>query len=198
VKLTKEGYEAFRETVTLAEAEPSRAIAAEMKTGSVTVVLKVDPPPTVWVDGKPWAGERTRITGLSAGEEHRVVLSAAGYQAKTLTIVAQQGETKIVEERLIKADPSAAASSAPATPPKEDKPAEPAAAGGTGTIRVAAKGGFCNVTVNGAAYGPTPTQATVPAGTARVSCKPADGPAQSQAVVVAAGQIARVSFKLDP
>jgi serine/threonine-protein kinase len=70
-------------------------------------------------------------------------------------------------------------------------------AAGPGKIRVGAKGGFCNVTVNGTPYGPTPVEAVVPSGTARVSCKPANGPAMSQSVAVAAGDTARVSFKID-
>ncbi len=191
IKLTKEGLEAYRETIRLSDAEPSKKITAEMKTGSVTVVINVDPPPTVWVDGKPWAGERTKITGLSAGEEHRIVLSAQGFQAKTITINAQQGETKTIEDRLVKEVPGAAA----ATGGGETKP--PASSGGTGTIRIGAKGGYCNVTVNGASLGPTPTEATVAAGPARVTCKPANGPSMTQGVTVVAGQIARVSFKIE-
>jgi serine/threonine protein kinase len=193
IKLTKEGLEAYRETARLTEAAPTKTISTEMKTGSVTVVLNVDPPATVWVDGKPWVGERTKITGLSAGEEHRIVLSAQGYVAKTVAITAQQGETKTVDEKLVKGDASQAA---PAS--TGDKPAAPvAASGGSGTIRIGAKGGYCNVSVNGTPYGPTPTEATVAAGPARVTCKPASGPSMTQGVTVVAGQIARVSFKIE-
>ena len=67
---------------------------------------------------------------------------------------------------------------------------------GTGTVRVGAKGGFCNVTINGAGYGPTPTQATVPAGTARVTCTPDGGGAMSQSVQVEPGGTARVGFAI--
>ena len=85
VKLTKEGLEAYRETLTLTSGTPSMAIAVEMKAGSFTVVLKVEPPPTVWVDGKPWKGERDKIDGLSADEEHKIVLAANGFTPKTIT-----------------------------------------------------------------------------------------------------------------
>ena len=64
-------------------------------------------------------------------------------------------------------------------------------------MRVGAKGGFCNVTVNGTSYGPTPVEAVVPSGSVRVSCKPASGPAQHQSVTVGPGETARVSFKVD-
>ena len=187
VKLTKEGLEAYREAVTLTDAAPGKVISATMKAGSVTVVLKIDPPANVTLDGKSWKGDREKLTGVSAGEEHKIALVAAGYQTKTLTFTANQDETKTFTEKLAKADPSA-------TP---DKPAEPTAAAGPATVRVNAKGGFCNVSVNGTSYGPTPTQATVTSGVVRVSCKPPSGPAQSQTVTVGAGGTAKVSFRID-
>lgn len=193
LKLTKEGFEAYRESVTLSDKEAAKKVAAEMKTGSVTVLLKIDPPATVWLDGKPWKGDRTKIEGLSAGEEHKIVLSASGYAAKTIAFTAQQGETKKITETLQKADPNAAP--AGADKPASDKPA--AAGGGSAKVRVGAKGGFCNVTVNGTSYGPTPVEAVVNAGTVRVSCKPASGASMSQSVQVGAGETARVSFKVE-
>ncbi|MCC6558153.1 MAG: serine/threonine protein kinase [Polyangiaceae bacterium] len=185
VKLTKDGLEPYRETVTLTEAAPSKSISKEMAAGSVTVVLKVTPAPAVWIDGKPWKGKGGRIENVTALEEHKIVLSASGYVAKTVSFVAQPGETKVIEEQLLKPEPGGAGTS------------QPAGGGAQGKVRVGAKGGFCNVIVNGTPYGPTPVEATVPAGTARITCKPADGPAQSQAVKVSAGETARVSFKLD-
>ncbi len=65
-------------------------------------------------------------------------------------------------------------------------------------MRVGAKGGFCNVTINGASFGATPVEASVQSGTVRVSCKPANGPAMSQAIQVAPGETGKVSFKVDP
>jgi serine/threonine-protein kinase len=189
LKLTKEGFEAFRAELTLTEAEPTKALAAEMKTGSVTVILKVDPPPTVWIDGHPWTGDRSRIEGLSAGEDHKIVVSASGYLARTYTVNAQQGEVKTIADQLARADGAGSAAG-------DSKPA-PAPAGPPGKIRVGSKGGFCNVTVNGAAYGPTPVEATVPSGAARVICKPPNGPAMTQSVMVGPGETARVSFKVD-
>jgi serine/threonine-protein kinase len=193
IKLSKEGFEAYREEVTLTEAAPTKKLAAEMRTGSVTLVLKVEPPPTVWLDGKPWKGDRFKVEGLSAGEEHTLILSANGYQARTVKVTAQQGETKTITETLPKADPGAPG----AARPTEDKPAP--AAGGAAKVRVGSKGGFCaNVTVNGASVGPTPAEAPVAAGTVRVSCKTDGGKTLSQSVTVGAGETARVSFKVDP
>ncbi len=187
LKLTKEGFEAYRAEITLSAAAPDKKLVAEMKTGSVTVALKIEPPPTVWVDGKPWTGERTRVEGLSAGEEHKIVVSANGYQARTYTVNGRQGETKTITDALLKADGQGSA------PVKDEK----AAAGPPGKVRVGAKGGFCTVTVNGTSSGPTPVEAVVPSGTAHVSCKPATGPSQQQSVAVGPGETARVSFKVD-
>jgi serine/threonine-protein kinase len=185
VKLTKEGLEPHREAVTLTEQAPSRTISKAMGAGSVTVVLKVDPPPAVWIDGKPWKGTGSQIDGLTADEEHKLVFSADGYAAKTVTFVAKPGETKVIEAQLLKAGPGG-------------EPGAPAAdAGGQAKVRVGAKGGFCNVSVNGASVGPTPVEVAVKAGTVRVTCQPPDGKAQAQVVRVAPGDIARVSFKLD-
>jgi hypothetical protein len=192
LKLTKEGLGAYREELTLSAAEPTRKISAELTGGSVTVVLKIDPPPTVWVDGKPWKGDRGRIEGLSAGEEHKVVVSASGFQAKTFTFSAQQGETRTFAEQLLKAD--ANAPPAPHSAP-EEKPA-PAGAG-PAKVRVSSKPGFCDVKVNGAAMGTTPVEAQVTSGSVSVSCKPAGGPSQQQTVQVGPGETARVSFKVD-
>ncbi len=192
LKLTKEGFEAYRSDVALTDADPNKKLDAEMKTGSVTVVLKVDPPPAVWLDGKPWKGDHAKIEGLSAGEDHKIVLSASGYQPKTVTVNAQQGETKTITEALLKSDPNAVAAG-PA-----QKETAPAPAAGPAKIRVGAKGGFCNVTVNGTSYGPTPVEAQVSSGAVRVSCKPANGPAMSQTVNVEPGSTGRVSFKVEP
>jgi len=189
LKLTKEGFEAHRESITLTEQEPTRTIQTVMKTGSVTVVLKIDPPATVWLDNKPLKGMVEKLEGLSAGEEHKLVLQLAGYVPKTITFTAEKGETKVIQERLVKVDPNAAAATNGGSPS--------AGGGGSGKVRVTSKGGFCNVTINGTGYGSTPVEAVVNAGTARVTCKPEGGGAsQSQAVQVKAGEVARAAFKL--
>ncbi|MCK6586789.1 MAG: protein kinase, partial [Polyangiaceae bacterium] len=190
LKLTKEGFETYRESFTLSDAAPAKAVNAEMRTGSVTVILKVDPPPMIWLDNKPWKGKGSKIEGLAADEEHKLVFTANGFVPKTVTFTAKQGETKVIEERLVKSDGVGAAGGTPAG-------GEPKAGGATAKVRVGSKGGFCNVTINGASHGSTPVEAVVNAGTVRVSCKPADGASQSQVVKVNAGDTARVSFKLD-
>ena len=194
LKLTKEGLEAYRETLTLTADAPSKKVDAKMRVGSVTVVLKIDPPPVIWIDNKPWKGDKNKIENLSAGEEHKIVLSAPGFLPKTLTFSAQQGETKTFDERLVR-DTGAPAASGSST--GAATVAAPSGGGGTGKVRINSKGGFCTVSVNGAGAGSTPTEAVVPAGNVRVTCKPPSGPAQTQVVKVGAGETARVSFKLD-
>jgi hypothetical protein len=199
LKLSMEGFESHKETLKLAQGD-AKAIDVKMQTGSITVELDVSPEPTVWVDGKPWKGDWKKITGLSADEEHKVVISATGYIAKTFTFTAKQGEKKAFKHALVKMTPQQLAAQQQAEKDKDKKndppPPPPTAPGGTGTVRVNAKGGFCNVTVKGAGYGPTPVVATVPAGTVTVTCKPESGPSQSQAVKVEPGGTARVTFNV--
>ncbi len=197
IKLTKDGYESFREKITLvasgegdAQRGESRTMKTTLKKGSVTVLLEIDLPTQVWVDGKSWSGDAKKVEGLSAEEEHKVSVAAAGYVAKTFTFKAKQGETLTFRHAMVKADPRVASTDTP----KIGDPRKDAPKGATGTVRVGARGGFCNVTINGASYGPTPTQATVPAGTARVTCTPEGGGAMAQAVQVEAGGTARVGF----
>ena len=186
VKLTRDGLEPHREAVTLTAAAPSATLSKKMDAGSVTVVLEVTPPASVWVDGQAWKGKSDRIDNLSAGEEHKLVLSADGYAPKTVIVSARPGETRVVKERLLKLETGGGAQPAVAA----------ADAGPPAKVRVRASGGFCNVTVNGAAMGPTPVEAVVKAGSVRIGCKSPDGTSQSQAVRVSPGEIARVSFNL--
>jgi len=193
VKLTNEGFEAYRETVRLTEAAPTKVIAAVMKKGSVTLILKVIPLPNIWLDDKPIKGNPTTLEGLSADEEHKLVLQANGHVPKTIKFTAKQGETKTIQELLTKLDPNAK----PADTGGGTGTSSGGGGGGTGKVRVTSKGGFCNVTINGTGYGSTPVEADVKVGTARVTCKPDGGGAsQSQAVSVKAGEVARASFKL--
>ncbi|WP_437510035.1 serine/threonine protein kinase [Sorangium sp. So ce1099] len=189
VKITREGLEPYGETVTLDAERPSRSVSAAMKAGSVTVVLRVEPEPVVWLDGKPWSGDPGRLESLSAGEEHTLILAATGYTTRTVTFVAEPGETRIIREKLRKSEPARDRAA-----PGGDRAAP---GGGSASVRASAKGGSCRVIVNGEPVGATPVEAPVRPGTVRVSCVPQRGPSQSRAIKVAAGETARVSFKLD-
>ena len=197
VKLTKEGLETHREDVTLTEGTPSRKVTAEMKAGSVTVLLKGEPFAAVWVDGKPWKGDKAKVDNLSAGEDHKIVLTAAGYVSRTYTFNAKSGETKSFLDPLVKDPTGGAGDKGSGDKGAGDGKGAPAGGGGTGKLRVGAKGGFCTVTVNGASVGATPLETSVPSGSARVSCKTESGKTMSQVVQVTAGETARVSFKIE-
>jgi serine/threonine protein kinase len=192
VRITKDGFEAFKQEVAIGDAESK--IDAKLRKGSVTLVVKANVPSfAIWVDGKSVPGPT--VDGLSAGDEHKVVVGAAGYAAKTANFSAQQGETKTIELTLEKARPGDSSSTGGSAPPPTDKPAAPS--GGSGKLNVAARGGYCNVSVDGAGHGPTPVGGIVlPAGTHRVSCKPDSGSPMSQVVKIEDGQTARISFTI--
>ncbi len=187
IKLSKEGFESHKEAVTLERSGDAKTITVKLKTGSVTVELDVLPEPTVWVDEKPWKGDPKKITGLSADEEHKIVVAASGFTPKTFSFVGKQGETKKFKHVMPKATEPA--------PEKSGAPKEAPPSGGTGSVRVNSKSNHCvNVTVNGAGLGPAPVVASVPAGNVRVTCKREDGTSASQSTKVNAGETARVSF----
>jgi serine/threonine protein kinase len=90
-----------------------------------------------------------------------------------------------------------------ATPSKgadRSPPAAPAqAVVGSGKLSVAARGGWCNVTVDGAGRGPTPVAGIVlPAGSHTVTCTPETGHPQTGTVRIEADGIARYYFNLSP
>jgi serine/threonine-protein kinase len=120
VKLTKDGFETFRTSAKLSEDRPFDEIEAELSKSTATVLLRVEPVAAVWVDGKMWKGERTKVDGLSPGEEHAIVLAANGYAPRTLKVTAHAGETKSFTLALSKVEPPAAASDAPQRGPLYD------------------------------------------------------------------------------
>ncbi|MBN4059161.1 serine/threonine protein kinase [Endomicrobium sp. AH-315-J14] len=189
LKVTHEGYEAYRQTITLLEIKPEKALEVTMEKGSVTVVLDITPKPTVIkVDGKLWKGEGLTIEGLSADEEHKVLVVAPGHSPRLFTFTAKKGEEKILEAALAKAG---------AKPATSGGAALPAAPKGQGKINVAARGGYCNVFINGRGYGPTPVAGVVVnEGFASVSCRTADGKTLRSGAKITKGQTSRVSITI--
>jgi eukaryotic-like serine/threonine-protein kinase len=108
IKLTKEGFEAYRTSAKLTKEAPFNEIVVELKKITATVVLWVEPPASVLIDGKLWRGNRSRIEGLTGGEDHRFVLVAPGYTSKTLVVNVQPGETRTFNIQLMKSAPQAA------------------------------------------------------------------------------------------
>lgn len=76
-------------------------------------------------------------------------------------------------------------------------PAEAPPAASPGKLNVTAHGGWCNVSVDGVARGPTPVAGIVlPAGSHTITCAPESGRSQSRVVHVDADGTARVAFSL--
>jgi serine/threonine-protein kinase len=203
VKLSKEGLESHRETIKLDKDGDTKTVTAKMQVGSVSVDLDVAPEPAVWVDGSPWKGDWKHITGLSADDEHKVVVSAMGYVPKTFTFTGKQGEKKQFKHYLVKMTPEQLAALQADKSKDKDKPkpgggTDTPTATGPATVRVNAKPGYCaNVVVNGASLGPTPVSTTVPAGTVKISCKTPDGKTLGQGAKADAGQTVRVTFSVE-
>jgi eukaryotic-like serine/threonine-protein kinase len=192
VKLTMDGFEQGRESVTLKADDPSK-VKLELRKGSVIAELKISPEgatPTFVLDGKPVDGPR--IESLASGVSHKLVVSAPGYIEQTVTFSGNAMETKRLEVALEKApEPKHAATPRPGGNTAAPQPA------GAGKINVGASGGWCNVSIDGAPRGATPVAGVeLSAGSHRVTCTTAEGKTQSATVVVPADGTARYKFTL--
>ena len=198
VKLTLDGFEHAREQVTL-KAEDAKGpahVKLELKKGSVVVEVKVAPEgasPTFMLDGRPVTGPR--IETVTSGVSHKLVVTAPGFAEQTVSFTGNAMETKRLDVSLEKAPEKHAANpartSGGATATVAPQPV------GAGKLNVGASGGWCNVTVDGAARGATPVAGLeLSAGTHRVTCTTADGKAQSATVTVPADGTARYKFTL--
>jgi len=192
VKLTMDGFEHAKQQVTLKDGETSK-LHLELRKGSVVVEVKVVPESaaaTFAIDGKPQPG--ARIEGVTSGVSHRLVVSAPGYTDQTLTFTGAAMETKRLDVTLEKAPERHAAARPPqATPVSAPQPA------GAGKLNVGASGGWCNVTVDGAARGATPVAGVeLSAGPHKVTCTTPEGKTQAATVTVPADGVARYKFTL--
>lgn len=202
VKLTMDGFEHAREAVTLKteDAKTPARVKLALKRGSVVADLVVRPEsaaPTYVLDGKPVAGPR--LESLASGVSHKLVVSATGFLDQTLSFSGNAMETKRIEIRLEKApDPKHKIGAArPSSDPTAVATAPPRQPARAGKLNIGASGGWCNVTVDGAARGATPVAGVeLTAGPHRVTCTTADGKTQSAAVVVPADGTTRYKFTL--
>jgi serine/threonine-protein kinase len=199
VKISKEGFEDAVEKVTFSGEELDRELTVKLARGTASLVFDVEPKMAVVVlDEKTstappggWKGG-SKFEELSAGE-HKAIFSAAGHLPEVVKWKAAKGEAKVVKIFLKKGDPttkaaeSASAASAPPT------------GGGSGTVNVNSKGGYCASTlVNGKNVGPTPVAGiSVNAGPVSVVCKTADGKTVMGGGMVKAGETARISVTIN-
>jgi serine/threonine-protein kinase len=196
VKLTMDGFEQGRESVTLKSEDtssPSR-VKLELKKGSVVAEVKVSPEgitPAFVLDGKPVPGPR--IESLASGVSHKLVVTAPGYTEQTVSFSGNAMETKRLEVTLEKAPEPRHVT----TRPGGNTVAPPPQPAGAGKLNVGASGGWCNVSIDGAARGATPVAGVeLPAGSHRVTCTTAEGKTQTATVVVPADGTARYKFTL--
>jgi serine/threonine-protein kinase len=197
IKLTMDGFEQTKQSVTLKEGEPAK-VKVDLKKGSVVVEVKVTPEnlsPTFTLDGKPAPG--AKIDGVASGVSHKLVVSAAGYTDQTVTFTGSPMETKHLDVTLEKAPEPKHGTSKPASTSATAPPTPAPAPAGNGKINVGASGGWCNVTIDGAARGATPVAGVeLSAGPHRVTCTTPDGKTQTATVVVPADGVARHKFTL--
>ncbi len=194
VKLTLDGFEQVREQLTLKPDEPAK-VHSSLKKGSVVVELKVTPEnatPAFSLDGKTVTGPR--LEGVTSGISHKLVITAPGYVEQSVGFSGNAMETKRLDVALEKAPEIRH------VPIKNGGAAAPTTAVapvGAGKLNVGAAGGWCNVTVDGAARGATPVAGVeLSAGPHRITCTTADGKAQAATVVVPADGTARYRFTL--
>ena len=189
VKLTMDGFEASKQTVTLTDGAPKAAIKADLKKGSVVLTITVLPAnvkASVALDGKKYDG--LTIDSISSGDQHKVTVSATGYQDFSTSFIGTPQETKHLDVTLNKE-----IKVSNGTGPK-------IAVGpsGSGKLNVGASGGWCNVSVDGVPRGATPVAGIeLSAGPHKVTCTPGDGkPPVSTTVNIPPNDTARYKFTL--
>lgn len=193
VKLTMDGFEHAKQKVTLEEGQSSD-VKVELKKGSVIADVKVTPDgltAAFAIDGKPVTGPR--IEGVTSGVSHKLTVNAPGYSEGSLTFTGSPLETKHLEITLEKLPEPRHGGAVPAARPAATAP-QPA---GNGKLNVGASGGWCNVTVDGAARGATPVAGLeLPAGPHKITCTTPDGKVRDATVSVPVGDTARYKFTL--
>ena len=198
VKVTKEGFVAAQQEILLTDAQPEKSLQLDLPAASLTLVVNVNAPePKFYLDDEPVDGPR--IANVAPDRDHRLRVTAPGYVPGEVLVRGGANEIKDVSVTLTPeasagkpktGQPTAATASATAT-------STATATKGTGKLNVGSRGGFCNVSVGGRSYGPTPVGGIVlPAGPHRVQCKPDSGPARAIGVTIEPDQTARVSFDL--
>jgi serine/threonine-protein kinase len=193
--------------VTLTDTDTTVKWDAQLTKGSVTVDLNVKPRPdglTVTLDGKPLDG--VPATGITSGDEHKLVVGAPGYVDQMFAFIASPQETKkfevVLEKEKHRSHRGSVSNPNPPSNPVSNNPEPPAPPpavipAGKGKLNVGATGGWCEISIDGVSRGATPIAGLeLPAGSHRVVCKPPDSPAQTARVTVSASETTRWKFTL--
>jgi len=189
---------------TAATVEPAPA-----RRGSLRV--ESEPPgAAIWVNGDLRA-EVTPATLAELPLDHAldVKVTKDGFeQSRASVTLAAGAEGRVVATLKAREAPAPAPATAPAAPAANaapsahharaaatDKPKEL----GNGKLNVSASGGWCLVSVDGAAKGPTPVAGMeLPVGAHKVTCAPEGKPPMTAMVNVGVGETARYRFTLTP
>ena len=186
VKVSKDGFESFKQTVGLTDAAPKKTIDVKLVKGSVVIdvtVLPATAKPTFLLDGKKY--ESSTIDGIASGDQHKLAVVAPGYVEYSTKFIGQPQEKKHFDVTLQKLVIGGGGGHVEIEPK------------GKGKINVGASGGWCNVSIDGASKGPTPLAGVeLSSGAHRVTCTTADGKAHSATVVVPVDGTARYKFNL--
>ncbi len=205
LRISKEGFEAVKQTVSLTDAEPTAKWDAQLSHGSVTVDLAIKPRPdglVVILDGKPLDG--VPATGITSGDEHKLLVAAPGYVEQAFAFIAAPQETKRFDVKLVK-ETHHSHGAAPPTPslpgvtpdPIPPPPPPVVVPVGKGKLNVGASPGWCNISVDGSAKGVTPLAGIeLAAGSHRIVCVPPDHAPVSANVTVAADGTTRYKFNV--
>ena len=192
VKLTKDGFEQAKESVTFTDQKLDAKISEKLVAGSVSLAVNVMPAiaqkgAVMLVDGKKVEG--LSASNLSSGNQHTVVVSSPGYVEQSVNFLGSPQESKHIDVTLVKEPPH--------KPHAVSTGGTSATPSGSGKLNVGASGGWCNVTVDGAPKGATPVAGVdLTAGPHKVTCTTADGKMQSASVNVAPNDTTRYRFNL--
>ena len=186
VKLSKDGFESFKQSVSLTDDAPASTIDAKLVKGSVVVDVSVTPAtlkPTFLLDGKKY--DTSTIDGIASGEQHKLSVVAPGYVEYSTKFIGQPQEKKHFDVTLTKVVLSGGGGHVSIEPR------------GTGKLNVGASGGWCNVAIDGAGKGPTPLAGIeLSSGPHHITCTTSDGHTHSATVHVPIDGTARYKFSL--
>lgn len=190
VKLTMDGYESDKKSVTITDKDKPAAVSIKLAHGSVTLDIDVKPDaakPTLYLDGKKQDG--LTIASIGSGDQHKVEVKADGYQSFSTTFIGQPHEKKHLDVTLLPHVAGPVFTGGPR--PTVDMPR------GKGKLNVDAKGGWCNISIDGSPKGPTPLAGLeLSSGPHTVTCTPEGGKAQSTTINVPIDGVARHKFNL--
>jgi len=187
IKLTKEGFESDKKSVTLTDKAMKGSVKIKLAKGSVAIDVTVKPDtakPYLVLDGKKI--DALTASELSSGEQHKLEVHADGYYPFTTSFISPPQEKKHFDVSLNKVVAGPINTGHVDTTPK-----------GRGKLNVSASGGWCNVSVDGAPKGPTPIAGIdLASGPHTVTCTPEGGKAQTAQVTVPVDGTGRYKFNL--